>query len=143
MMILLVSALLCGAFAYCLLTVLAAKHYLSVRPRKNLRREPISILKPLSGLDPDLESNLRTFFEQDYARFEILFAARREDDPAVGVARRLCAGYPGVRSQVLITGEPPYPNAKVYSLDHLIEAAENDLVVMSDSDTRVTPEFLE
>lgn len=142
-MVLLISVLLAGALAYCVLTVLAARRYLAVAPRGNLRHEPISILKPLSGLDQDLESNLRTFFEQDYPSFEILFAARHGYDPAVTVARKLCSEYPGIRSRVLITGEPPYPNAKVFSLDHLIEAAENDLVVMSDSDTRVTPSFLE
>ena len=67
-------ALLAGAVVYSLLSVVAALRYLSVRPPELNSQEPISILKPLAGLDLGLESNLRTFFEQDYPAFEILFA---------------------------------------------------------------------
>ncbi len=106
------------------------------------RHRSISILKPLAGLDLDLESNLRTFFEQDYPAFEILFALRSESDPAVAVVAHLQQEYSNVPSRLLITGEPPYPNAKVFSLERMLEAAANDLLVMSDSDIRVTPEML-
>ena len=53
-------------------------------------------MKPLAGLDAGLESNLRTFFEQDYPAFEILFAVRDRDDPAVAVIEKLQAEYPRV-----------------------------------------------
>src|ERR1700681_2003614 len=104
--------------------------------------EPVSILKPLAGLDLGLESNLRTFFEQDYHDYEILFAVREADDPAAAVVAKLQQEYPKIPSRLLITGEPPYPNAKVFSLDKMLAAAANDLVVMSDSDIRVTPDML-
>lgn len=113
-----------------------------MRPPDLTRAEPISILKPLAGLDLDLESNLRTFFEQDYPEFEILFALRNENDPASEVVARLHQEFPTIRSRLLVTGEPPYPNAKVFSLDRMLSAAANDLVVMSDSDIRVTPDLL-
>jgi len=122
--------------------VVAAVRYLRVRPPALRATEPISILKPLAGLDLDLESNLRTFFEQDYPEFEILFAVRTESDPAVKVVSRLQREYASVRSRLVITGEPPYPNAKVFSLDRMLSAAANDLVAMSDSDIRVKPHFL-
>lgn len=128
---------LCGAIIYSLLQIMAALRYLASRPPALLSNEPISVLKPLAGLDIDLESNLRTFFEQDYPAFEILFAVRNESDPAVAVVTRLQREYPGVPSRLVITGEPPYPNAKVFSLDRMLAAAANDLVVMSDSDIRV------
>jgi len=131
-----------GAIVYSLLQILAVFRYLAVRPPSLLRSDPISILKPLSGLDLDLESNLRTFFEQEYPAFEILFAVRREDDPAADVVARLQREYPKVSSRLVITGEPPYPNAKVFSLDRMLALANNDLVVMSDSDIRVTPDLL-
>ena len=57
---------LAGSVVYSLLSIIAAFQYLSVRLPGRVSPEPISILKPLSGLDVDLESNLRTFFEQDY-----------------------------------------------------------------------------
>jgi ceramide glucosyltransferase len=134
--------ILCGAIVYSLLSMAAALRYLAVRPAALKAPEPISILKPLSGLDFDLESNLRTFFEQDYPAFEILFAVIAPDDPAAEVVARLQRKYSHVASRLLITGEPPYPNAKVYSLDQMLSAAANDLVVMSDSDIRVTAAML-
>jgi len=134
--------ILCGAVIYSLLQIVAALRYLAVRPPVVLSTEPVSILKPLAGLDLDLESNLRTFFQQDYPAFEILFAMRSEADPAAEVVTRLQREYPNVSSRLVLTGEPPYPNAKVFSLDRMLAAASNDLVVMSDSDIRVTSDFL-
>lgn len=134
--------ILSGALVYSVMQIIAAGKYLKVRPAALTSFEPISILKPLAGLDLDLESNLRTFFEQDYPAFEILFAVRNENDPAVEIVFRLQKEYSNIRSRLMITGEPPYPNAKVYSLEKMLEAAANDLVVMSDSDIRVTPSLL-
>ncbi len=133
---------LAASLVYSLLQIVAAARYLAVRPPGLLRTEPISVLKPLAGLDLGLESNLRTFFEQDYPAFEILFAVRREDDPAAEVVARLQREYAKVPSRLVITGDPPYPNAKVFSLDRMLAVANNDVVVMSDSDIRVTPNLL-
>lgn len=127
---------------YCVLAVVAALRYRAVRPPALSDAAPISILKPLAGLDDGLEENLATFFEQDYPAFEILFAVRRADDAAVPVVETLRARYPAVPSRLIVTGEPPYPNAKVFSLDRMLAAARHGLVVMSDSDVRVTPDFL-
>jgi ceramide glucosyltransferase len=136
-------ALLFGALVYSLLSIVAAFRYLRVRPPVLGWTEPISILKPLAGLDDGLEANLRTFFAQDYPVFEILFAVRESSDPAVGVVEGLQREYPHVPTRLITTGEPPYPNAKVYSLDLMLAAAAYDLVVMSDSDIRVTPDLLQ
>jgi ceramide glucosyltransferase len=123
---------------YLVLIVVAARRWMAV-PSSAFAGvpEPVSILKPLSGLDEGLEANLRTIFTQDYPDFEILFAVRVVDDPAVDVVERLRSEFTGVRSQLILTGEPPYPNAKVYSLDRMMAAARNDLLVMSDGDIRV------
>jgi len=134
---------LSGAVVYSGMQVVAAQRYLSVKPPLLGSAEPISILKPLSGLDPGLESNLRTFFAQDYPAFEILFAVRNETDPATQVVSRLQREHPRVPSRLLFTGEPQYPNAKVFSLERMLSVASHDLVVMSDSDIRVTPDMLQ
>jgi ceramide glucosyltransferase len=136
------AILLAGALVYSLLAMVAARRYLAVRPPPLRQAEAVSILKPLDGLDLDLESNLRTFFDQDYPEFEILFAVRSAQDPSAEVAAKLAKEYPRVTARILITGEPPYANAKVYSLDLMLAAAAHDLIVMSDSDIRVTPDFL-
>ena len=138
----LLSLLVAGSLVYCVLTIVAAVRYRGVRPPPLRAAAPISILKPLAGIDDGLEENLRTFFEQDYPDFEILFAVRTADDPAIAVVERLRARYGSVPSRLIVTGEPPYPNAKVYSLDRMLAAARHDLLVMSDSDIRVTPDML-
>ncbi len=138
-----ISALvLCGAIVYSFLQIVAAIRYLAVHTPVLQSWEPISILKPLAGLDLGLESNLRTFFEQDYPSFEILFAVRTESDPSAQVVARLQREFPDIPSRLVVTGEPPYANAKVYSLERMMALAANDLVVMSDSDIRVTPSLL-
>jgi ceramide glucosyltransferase len=135
-------ALVAGSLVYCVLTVLAAVRYRAVAPAPAKTKPPVSVLKPLAGVDEGLEDNLRTFFGQRYPHFEILFAVRSASDPAIALVERLRASYPAVRSQLIVTGEPPYPNAKVYSLDRMLAAAAHDLVVMSDSDIRVDEDLL-
>ena len=137
-----IALLVAGSLVYCVLTIVAAVRYRGVRPPPLRAAVPISILKPLAGIDDGLEENLRTFFEQDYPVFEILFAVRTPVDPAIAVVERLRARYGGVPSRLIVTGEPPYPNAKVYSLDRMLGVARHDLLVMSDSDIRVTPDML-
>ncbi len=135
-------ALLAGSWIYCLLVVIAARRYLAVQPPPLESPEPVSILKPLAGAEPDLEDNLRSFFEQDYGEFEILAAVREATDPALAVFERLAAEYRHIPTRAMVTGEPPWPNAKVYSLDRMMSAARYDLVVMSDSDIRARPDLL-
>jgi hypothetical protein len=135
----LLFALVAGSLVYCMLTVIAAVRYSLVRPSKPPALPPISILKPLSGIDLGLEANLWNFFQQSYPEYEILFAVRSPEDPAMAVAERVRAAFPAVPSRLIVTGEPPYPNAKVFSLDCMLAAARYDLLVMADSDVRVTP----
>ncbi len=134
--------LVVASLVYCVLTVIAALRYRAVVPMPLSMSPPVSVLKPLAGLDDGLEDNLRTFFEQRFERFELLFAVRSPQDPAVPVVERLRSEYPAVPAQLLITGEPPYPNAKVFSLDRMLAAARYELIVMADSDVRVTPDML-
>src|SRR5207248_11794961 len=96
----------------------------------------ISVLKPLSGIDEGLRENLVSFFEQDYKHFELIFAVHEADDPAAEVLRSIIDLYPHIPCLLLVTGEAPYPNAKVYRSSMMTEAASHDLLVMSDSDIR-------
>ena len=134
---LLLAALVAGSAVYCVLVLFAVRSYRSVLPPVGGNSEPISVLKPLAGLDAGLTENLRSFFTQDYPAYEILFAVRDGADPAVAVVNDLRREHPHVPTALIVTGEPPYPNAKVWSLDHMLRAASYDLLVMSDSDIRV------
>ena len=103
---------------------------------------PVSLLKPLHGSEPDLESHLQSFFEQDYPEFEIIFCARSDQDPGLEIARRVAARYPKIRSRFVCSGIAPYANAKVWSLERMQSAAAYRFFVVSDSDVSVTPGYL-
>jgi ceramide glucosyltransferase len=102
----------------------------------------LTLLKPLAGAEPDLEAHLASFFEQDYPEFEILFCARRSDDAGLEIARRVAARYPQIPAKFMSTGEPPYINAKVASMELLEKSAAHEFLVISDSDVRVTSDYL-
>jgi ceramide glucosyltransferase len=131
-----------GALVYCVLVIVAARGYLAVRPPALARAEPVSILKPLHGLDEGFEENLRSWFLQEYPDFELLCAVRDPDDPAAAVFEKLRQQFPHIPARLLVTGEPPYANAKVFSLDRMLAAARHSLLVMSDSDTRAAPDLV-
>lgn len=143
--LLLVIALLGSltSFAFFLLVVVAvARKRLVPRTIHSSFKPPLSVLKPVHGMEPRLEENLESFFRQDYPDYEVIFCARQAHDPALLLAERLSAKYPNLKVKILTSGEPEWPNAKVYSLSHMIEAAEHELIVISDSDVKVTPEYL-
>jgi ceramide glucosyltransferase len=118
----------------------------------------VSLFKPLHGDEVGLEANLRTFFEQDYlrhvtlagndvvengvSRVELLFCARSEADEGLEIARRVAAEYPEITTRFVTSGAPWAPNAKVCSLAEMAKVATHDLWVISDSDVRVTPDYL-
>jgi ceramide glucosyltransferase len=103
---------------------------------------PVSILKPLHGMEPELERNLESFFLQDYPDFEILFAVDTQEDAALPVAQKLCLKYPEIRSQIIVTGEPPWPNPPAYSFARMAAAARHDVLATSDSDVEVDRDYL-
>src|ERR1700685_853731 len=102
---------------------------------------PVSVLKPVHGLEAQLEKNIESFFHQNYPNYEILFAADEPDDPALTVVREVCARYPHIRSRVLVTGAP-WPNPVVHSFHCLSQAAQHDILVTTDSDVEVSSNYL-
>ena len=102
---------------------------------------PVSVLKPVHGLEARLKENIESFFRQDYPDYEILFAADEANDAALDVVREVCARYPHIRSRVLVTGTP-WPNPVVYAFHCMAEAAAHDILVTTDSDVEVDPRYL-
>ena len=103
---------------------------------------PVSVLKPVHGNEARLKEILESFFRQDYPQFEILFAADEPDDTALPVVRELCARYPNIPTKIFVTGEPPWPNAQNYCYHRLTDAAAHNILVTSDSDVEVAPDYL-
>jgi len=103
---------------------------------------PVTILKPVHGMELRLEENLESFFQQDYPDYEIIIGARDADNPALLLAEKVCKRYPLVRSHIVVTGPPVWPNAKVFSLAKMIPVASYGYFVISDSDVQVARDFL-
>lgn len=135
---------------FLIMTLMAALHHRRLAERARTEAlsvpatllPPVTILKPIHNMEAELEQNLESFFQQDYPDYEIILGARDAENPALKVAERVRARYPRVKSRVVLSGPPTWPNAKVFSLQKMIAASSNSYFVISDSDVRVTPEFL-
>src|SRR5438552_4167733 len=131
---------LLSSTTYLLLAIVAARRFRreSRNERRTVAQLPfVSVLKPLHGMEPMLERNLESFFRQDYPKFEIVFGARHREDPALQIVEGLRLKYPQVRTSVVLSGEPEYPNAKVFALEKMMSAAGGNCLVITDSDVYV------
>lgn len=130
--------------AFLILAAVAAARFRRSPPPAlcNSQLPPVCVLKPVCGLEPRLEENLASFFEQDYRNYEIIFGARDINDPAVAVIRSVQCRYPHIPSRIVYSGEPDRPNAKVCSLARMLADSSHDFVILSDSDVYVGPTYL-
>lgn len=101
----------------------------------------VAVLKPLCGLEPDLEANLRSFCRQAYPRFEVIMGARDGANGALAIARR-AAAEAGSHVRVTVGAPSLGPNQKVNTLAHLGGQTSAEIVVIADSDIRVDPTYL-
>lgn len=115
-----------------------------MRPHRSLRADtpPVTILKPLCGPEHELYENLRTFCDQNYPRFQLVFGVSDADDPAVAVVRRLQADYPHVDVQLAIDPRQHGSSPKVSNLINMLPLAAYAHLVIADSDIRVTRDYL-
>jgi ceramide glucosyltransferase len=103
---------------------------------------PLTIYKPLKGVDEGLEENLRSFFRLDYPTYQLLFCVADADDPAIPVVQRLLAEFPGQDGQVVV-GCPVFGlNPKVESLAAMERFRKHGTILISDSNVRVRPSYL-
>jgi ceramide glucosyltransferase len=103
---------------------------------------PISVLKPLHGEDSALLDNLRSFCRQDYPVFQIVFGVADPNDAAIAVVRSLMVEFPGHDLSLVVDGTQRGANLKVANLDNMLPSARHDILVIADSDMRVSPDYL-
>lgn len=104
---------------------------------------PITLIKPLKGEDRGLYENLASFCRQDYPCFQLLFCLSTPDDPALAVVERLRRDFPGVDMEIIVSKNRIGYNPKVNNMANAYPFAKYDLLLMSDSDIRVEPRFLQ
>jgi ceramide glucosyltransferase len=131
-----------GGLAMSLVHLLLVRRHLRGPVAAPAVKPPISILKPLCGLDDRLLQNLATFAELPYPNYEVLLGVRDMSDAAYETAIAVTRRWPR-RFRVVVQGGEPGLNPKVNQLMTLVRAARNEIVVISDSNTRVPPGYLD
>jgi len=103
---------------------------------------PVSVLKPVRGVDQDAYKNFSSFCEQNYSDYEIVFAVADADDPVLPVIERLKKDFPDCAIRLIQDIPQLGPNRKLNNLAALSRAAKHEILVISDSDVRVDPLYL-
>lgn len=103
----------------------------------------VSLLKPLRGCDDTTADSLRSWFNQNYSgQIQILFGVADDDDPVCKIVRQLIAENPKSDAQLVLCENLAGANAKVAKLTQLEQLAKHNLILISDADVRVPPDFL-
>ena len=133
-------------FVYYLIALYSSWQFFRRSARRNQPNHaftpPVSNLKPIRGLDPDAYENFASFCRQDYPDYELLFCVGEEDDPVVPILQKLARDFPELSIRVLFGSGGRGSNDKVVELARLVSEAQHEVVVISDSDVRVQPDYL-
>jgi ceramide glucosyltransferase len=135
--------------AYYITATIAALRFLGRKPNEASNSTTaksftplVSLIKPVHGIDFGSVENFESFCRQDYPAYEILFAVNDESDPAVPLIRATAAKFPE-RNIRLISGAPQIgANKKVNNLIELNRAARYEIIILTDGDVRVSPNYL-
>ena len=135
-----------GPLVYYLLALYCTLEYFWILrrlpPRSDSFAPPVSILKPVRGVDPGAYENFASYCRLDYPQYELVFAMADPHDAVIPVIEKLQKDFPG-RAIRFVTDVPRVgENNKVNSLCRLVKEARYDLLVMTDSDVRVEREYL-
>lgn len=131
----------CACIYYLLVIAAALRFHSTPEPPLDFT-PPVSLFKPLHGLERDLYEVLAVFCDQDYPEYEVLFGVGTPDDAAVEVVERLQRDFPGTRIRLLIADRRYGTNLKVDSLDRMYREMRYDFLAVSDSDMRVGRDYL-
>jgi ceramide glucosyltransferase len=138
-----------GSLFFYFLSTLSLASFISDR-RKKLNQPPlqknqfppVSILKPLKGVDPEVWESFRSHCEQDYPQFQLIFGVSDPADPAIAVVRKLQAKYPNVPIELIVCDRVLGTNIKVSNLAQMLPTARYEILLVIDSDIRVPSDYL-
>jgi ceramide glucosyltransferase len=116
---------------------------MAVQTLPAIDRPSVTLLKPLHFDSPGLERDLDTFLDQDYeGPIQIVFGVQDANDPAIAIVKHLKARHPSIDIELVIDTRAYGHNAKISNLINMTEHARNEIIVLSDSDISVTPDWL-
>jgi ceramide glucosyltransferase len=137
------TAVAAGGAGYTLLAAALVGRFMRSQQSSAATNPDVTILKPLHLGEPDLSRNLETFFAQKYqGKVQIVFGVHDQADPAIAVVKALQAKYPHLDTAIVADTALYGANAKVSNLINMLPAARHDVLVLSDSDIAVTPNWL-
>jgi ceramide glucosyltransferase len=131
-------------FAFYLIAILAAVRWFQRERSRTLPlfTPPVSLLKPVRGTDESTYENFESFCRIDYPEFEILFCVNELSDPAVPLIRKLIENYPERQIRMFSNAQQVGSNRKVNNLALIAREARHEILVQSDGDVRVGPNYL-
>jgi ceramide glucosyltransferase len=129
-------------FIYYLIALFSSWRFFRRRPSQVSFTPKASILKPIRGVDPGAYENFASLCRQDYPDYEILFCVNERTDPVLPVVEKLQRDFPERQIRILYGTQSNAPNDKVAKLARLVAEAQNEILVMGDSDVRVQPDYL-
>ncbi|MGA7926436.1 MAG: bacteriohopanetetrol glucosamine biosynthesis glycosyltransferase HpnI [Candidatus Sulfotelmatobacter sp.] len=103
---------------------------------------PISILKPLKGTDPEIYESFRSYCQQDYPEYEIIFGVNDPNDAVIESVKALQQEFPDRRIQLVVSEKILGANVKVSNLAQMLAETRYDRLIVNDSDIRVEPDYL-
>jgi len=129
-------------FIYYLIALFSSWRFFRQAPSQASFTPKASILKPIRGVDPGAYENFASLCRQDYPDYEILFCVNERTDPVLPVVEKLQRDFPERPIRILHGTQSNAPNDKVAKLARLVAEAQNEILVMGDSDVRVQPDYL-
>src|SRR5262249_41084109 len=102
----------------------------------------VSVVRPVCGLDNFLEETLRTSFELDYPRYELIFCVASMRDPAIAVVHQLIAAHPQSHARLLVGDDPVSQNPKLNNCVKGWRAAKHDWIIIADSNVLMPRDYI-
>jgi len=140
-----VLVLAAAPLAYYVVAIVAALLFFRGERGRRLPKfaPPVSLLKPVHGVDFASQINFESFCSQNYPEYEILFCVNHMDDPAVPLIRQAIRDFPQIPIRILSDAPKLGSNQKVNNLILLASEAKHEIIVQSDGDVRVSPDYLQ
>lgn len=129
--------IVCAGIAYLSIATIACLRFAARRRAQPNLTRGITILKPVHGLEPQLEENLRSFCLQQHPHVQVLFGVQRAGDPAIPAIERVVAAFPERDCRLIVDETPRAGNPKMANVASLLPHARYDLLAISDADMRV------